>query len=123
MYLRAGYTMADMEVCAIYTQNRYPHEASKATVLDVGGFLRYKRRSVSDYAEGNMKEACGQTGNWCQGGDEFVVPYAPWGLLWTKTHLNVEVAATVNVIGYLYKCDVRPLHRAMYECVGTGVHM
>ena len=58
---------------------------------------------MKDYNDNPTFDLSGSTRNWCQGGDEFIVPYNPWILLWTKTHVNVEIAATVNVIAYLYK--------------------
>lgn len=83
-------------------KSRFPHDVGPSRLME-NGFIGYRRRSVEDYVRNPSRDAYGTTAGWMQGGDEFIVPYNPYALLWTKTHLNVEIAATVNVIGYLYK--------------------
>ena len=55
--------------------------------------MNYKRRGVQDYRDGKFYESPTQTTeNWTDGGDEFIVPYHPWAVLFFKTHVNVEVS-------------------------------
>ena len=83
-------------------QSGFPKDTG-STCIGPGGFINYKRRSLKDYRDNPTRDLHGTTATWTQGGDEFIVPYNPWVLLWTKTHVNIEIAATVNVIAYLYK--------------------
>lgn len=83
-------------------QSRFPKSTGR-TCVGEGGFMNYWRRSLKDYRDEPTTDLHGTTATWTEGGDEFIVPYNPWMLLWSKTHVNVEIAATVNVIAYLYK--------------------
>eukprot|EP00854_Cymbomonas_tetramitiformis_P012539 gene12539-14818_t len=67
------------------------------------GFIELKRR-----VGGQIR--CSWTA-----GDEFNVPYNPWMLFKYRTHINVEIAAKVSVIAYLYKYLFKGGDRARYE--------
>ena len=44
--------------------------------------MNYKRRSLKDYRDNPTHDLHSTTAMWTQGGDEFIVPYNPWILLW-----------------------------------------
>ena len=86
----------------------YPHSSGPTRTVE-NGFISYHRRSLKDYQLG-PKDKHGNhrsiyvsttqtTHSWTEGGDDFIVPYSPWALLFFKCHLNTEIAATVHVIG------------------------
>ncbi len=72
------------------------------------GFIELKRRVGGQIRPG-----------WTAG-DEFIVPYNPWMLFKYRTHINVEIAAKVSVIAYLYKYLFKGGDRARYEVRKTA---
>ena len=40
--------------------------------------------------------------------DRMVVPYNPWLLLYFRSHINVQISSTTNVVYYLFKCACLP---------------
>lgn len=76
----------DKNVC----KRGYPKESVLATFVDVKGFVHYRRADE----------------------DNRIVPYNPTLLLKFGAHINVEVAATVNTVVYLYKYLYKgPIHK------------
>lgn len=67
--------MKDNVTCA----SRYPFMPNAETNIGPNGFITYRRGE----------------------GDEFIVPYNPWMLLYFECHMNVECAASSNCIAYL----------------------
>jgi len=63
-------------------QYKYPQKINPTTTIDDRGYVHYKRSTVDDTN---------------------VVPYNPHLLLLAESHINVEIASTVNLIMYLYK--------------------
>ena len=86
----------------------FPHSSGPTRTVE-NGFISYHRRSQLDYAQGRRigekdnrpiyENTTQTTASWKDGGDDFIVPYSPWALLYFKCHLNTEIAATVHVIG------------------------
>ncbi|KAK3249030.1 hypothetical protein CYMTET_41538 [Cymbomonas tetramitiformis] len=67
------------------------------------GFIELKRRTGPEFH-------CGWSA-----GDEFIVASNVWMLFKYKTHINVEIAAKVSVIAYLYKYLFKGGDRARFE--------
>ena len=65
----------------ITCKSRFPCEAAPVTIIGEDGYARLRRHE----------------------GDEYIVPYNPWFLVYFGAHINVEFAASSHCITYLYK--------------------
>jgi len=63
-------------------QYKYPQKITRETSIDGRGYVKYRRSELEDVN---------------------IVPYNPHLLLLMESHINVEIASTVNLIMYLYK--------------------
>ncbi|KAK3242118.1 hypothetical protein CYMTET_48165 [Cymbomonas tetramitiformis] len=85
-----------------FCKSVFPRPCGDTRKVD-NGFIELKRREGPQIRSG-----------WTAG-DEFVVAYNVWMLFKYKTHINVEIAAKVSVIAYLYKYLFKGGDRARYE--------
>ena len=75
--------------CGQHCQARYPRPVASNTHRGQGGYTNLKRTQH----------------------DIFIVAYHPWLLLYFKSHINVEIAATVHVIDCLPDGVLLPHYR------------
>ena len=85
----------DQNVCS----KRYPKEFCAATIEDVEGYPKYRRRNNGQKFE---KRFGNRNQRFCFDNRD-VVPYNPYLILKYNAHINVEICSSIRAVKYLYK--------------------